>query len=195
VFYLFTRWVVRLFLNVFFLVRTTGNHHEPIEGPVVVCGNHRSLLDPPFVACYLKRKLHFMAKAELFQIPVFSAMIRSYGAFPVHRGGMSMEAMKNAIKVLKEGNMLVVFPEGTRQKSTELGAGKKGAASLALRSGAKILPVAIIGDYKFFRPMKVVYGESFEAAAAVGHLPSSEQGDALTEKIMGAIKELLVRHG
>jgi 1-acyl-sn-glycerol-3-phosphate acyltransferase len=194
VFYLFTRWVVRMLLNVLFFVRTSGNAHEPADGPVVVCGNHRSLLDPPFVACYLKRKVHFMAKAELFKIPVFSAMIRNYGAFPVARGGMSMETMKTAIKVLKEGNMLVVFPEGTRQKSAALGEGKKGAASLALRSGAKILPVAIIGEYKLFRPMKVIYGEPFDAAAAVAHLPSSEQGDVLTEKIMNAIKDILDRH-
>jgi 1-acyl-sn-glycerol-3-phosphate acyltransferase len=107
---------------------------------------------------------------------------------------MSMETMKTAIKVLKEGNMLVVFPEGTRQKSEKLGEGKKGAASMALRSGASILPVAIIGSYKPFRRMKVVYGEPFDAAAAVSHLPPAEQGDALTAKIMSAIQALLDRH-
>ncbi|MCI3920264.1 1-acyl-sn-glycerol-3-phosphate acyltransferase [Paenibacillus sp. TRM 82003] len=194
VFYLFSRWVARQLLNLLFFVRATGSDNAPADGPVVVCANHRSLLDPPFVACYLRRKVHFMAKAELFNIPVFSAMIRNYGAFPVNRGGMSMETMKTAIKVLKEGNMLVIFPEGTRQETAKLGPGKKGAASMALRSGAAILPVAIIGDYRPFRRMKVVYGEPFDAAAAVGHLPPSEQGDALTEKIMVAIQELLDRN-
>lgn len=193
-FYLFSRWVVKQMLLLIFRVRSSGNEHEPPDGPVVVCGNHRSLLDPPMVACFLKRKVHFMAKAELFNIPGFGALIRNYGAFPVNRGGMTMETMKTAVKVLKAGNMLVVFPEGTRQKSGELGPGKKGAASLALRSGAKILPVAIIGEYRWFRPMRIVYGRPIDAAEAVGHLPSSEQSDALTDRIMSAIKELLERN-
>lgn len=192
--YTISRAVVRLLLKIVFRVRASGGSNEPPEGPVVVCGNHRSLLDPPMIACFLKRQVKFMAKAELFNIPVFSSFIRGCGAFPVNRGGMSMETMKTAINVLKEGNMLVIFPEGTRQKAGKLGEGKKGAASMALRSGARILPVAIIGPYKPFRRMRIVYGEPFDAAEAVADVPSSERGDVLTAKIMSAIQDLLDRH-
>ena len=105
-----------------------------------------------------------------------------------------METMKTAIRVLQEGHVLVVFPEGTRQKSKELGEGKKGAASMALRSGAKIVPVAMIGDYKPFRRMKIVYGHPIDPAETVRDLPAAERGDVLTAKIMKEIGELLSRH-
>lgn len=194
--YFFSRWLLRVMLYVCFRIRTVGTEYEPLSGPVIICSNHRSSLDPPFVGCFLKRKVHFMAKAELFKVPVFSSMIRSYGAFPVQRGGMTMDTMKSAIKLLKDGRMMAVFPEGTRQKQKThaLGAGKKGAASIALRSGAQILPVAIIGDYRLFRPMTVAYGKPFDPRDAVGTLPASEQTEALTAKIMSSIQELLDRH-
>ncbi|HZG55460.1 lysophospholipid acyltransferase family protein [Paenibacillus sp.] len=188
------RFIVRCLLSFLFLVKSQGSETIPRDGPVVVCGNHRSLLDPPFVACYMERHVRFMAKAELFKVPGFSRLISALGAFPVNRGGMSMETMKTAIRVLKEGSAMVIFPEGTRQKSTKLGEGKKGAASLALRSNASIVPVAIIGPYKPFRRMKIVYGEPFGAAESVSHLPPAEQGDALTEKIMASIQRLLDQH-
>jgi len=193
-FYIFSRWVVRVVLTFLYRVKVYGLEHEPLEGPVILCSNHRSNLDPPLVACYLRRKVHFMAKAELFKIPGFSQLIRHYGAFPVTRGGMNMETLKNAIQIVKQGNMLVIFPEGSRQKSGKLGEGKKGAASIALRGGAKIFPVAVIGEYKLFRPMKVVYGEPFDAAEAAAGEPSAKQGDVLTEKIMSSIQQLLDHH-
>lgn len=193
-FYYVARGVVRVLLDFLFRTRVIDAGHVPREGPLVVCCNHRSLLDPPVIACYMKPKLRFMAKAELFKIPVFSAIIRACGAFPVNRGGMSMETMKTAIRQLKDGNNLLVFPEGTRQKSGVLGEGKKGAASLALRSGASILPVAIVGEYRLFRPFKVVFGKPFDAAESVAELPPAERGDALTKKIMDSIQDLIDRN-
>lgn len=192
--YLFCRWVVRCILTLLYRVEAVGAGQVPAEGPLVLCGNHRSSLDPPLVACYLPRRVRFMAKAELFRVPGFSALIRALGAFPVNRGGVTMETMKTAVKVLKEGSVLVIFPEGTRQKSGKLGEGKKGAASMALRSGANVVPVAIVGSYKPFRRMKIVYGQPFDAKARVSHLPPSEQSDALTAQIMSEIQSLLDRH-
>lgn len=193
-FYRVCRVIVRSAMTLLFRAEVIDPHFVPAEGPVILCSNHRSLLDPPLVACYLNRQVKFMAKAELFSVPGFSWLIRTLGAFPVQRGGMSMETMKTAIRVLQEGHVLVVFPEGTRQKSGKLGEGKKGAASMALRSGAKIVPVAMIGDYKPFRRMKIVYGQPIDAAAAVADLPPAERSDALTARIMKEIGELLSRH-
>lgn len=193
-FYRVCRVIVRSAMTLLFRAEVIDPHFVPAEGPVILCSNHRSLLDPPLVACYLNRQVKFMAKAELFAVPGFSWLIRTLGAFPVQRGGMSMETMKTAIRVLQEGHVLVVFPEGTRQKSGKLGEGKKGAASMALRSGAKIVPVAMIGDYKPFRRMKIVYGQPIDAAAAVADLPPAERSDALTARIMKEIGELLSRH-
>jgi 1-acyl-sn-glycerol-3-phosphate acyltransferase len=189
-FYFFSRWVLKFFLIILFRVKVHGLQNEPALGPVVLCSNHRSLIDPPLVGCFLNRKVHFMAKAELFKIPIFSSFLRNYGVIPVSRGGMNMETIKSAIRTLKQGNMLAIFPEGTRQKGNALGEGKKGAASLVFRSGAKVLPVAIVGDYKLFQPLKVVYGESFDASA-FADLPPAEQLDAMTQKIMSSIQALI----
>jgi len=193
-FYRFSRVIVRSTMTFLFRTEVIQPELVPAEGPVILCSNHRSNFDPPLVACYLKRQVKFMAKAELFKIPGFSWLIRTLGAFPVQRGGMSMETMKTAIRLLQEGHVLVVFPEGTRQKTKQLGEGKKGAASMALRSGAKIVPVAMIGDYKPFRRMKIVYGRPIDPAEAVAGLPPAERGEALTARIMKEIGDLIARH-
>lgn len=190
-FYAFSRWVVRTVMQLIYFARPVHVEREPMEGPVIVCANHRSNLDPPLVACFMKRQVSFMAKAELFRIPLFSSLIRKYGAFPVTRGGVTMETIRTAIDVVKSGKVIVIFPEGTRQRTGKLGEGKKGAASIALRSGAKIWPVAIIGEYRWFRPMKVVYGEPFDAQSVVSDVPKSQQTEVLTAKIMASIQELL----
>lgn len=164
-----------------------GTENVPASGGVVLCTNHISLWDPPFVGSPLNRIVHFMAKAELFNIPVLGWWIRNVGAFPVKRGGVSKESIKLALKLLKEGNILAVFPEGTRGNTG--GMGKKGAAMLALKSGATVIPAAIIGEYKLFRRQTVIYGKPVDLSEfAEG---GSEQLEAATEKIMAAIRRMV----
>lgn len=186
-FYRFARFVVKLFYKIFFRFKVEGVERIPDEGPVILCANHISGFDPPIVGIALKRRVHFMAKEELFQIPVFSFIIRQLGAFPVKRGGVSKESIRHTISLLREGNILGIFPEGTTRGAG--GIGKKGAASFALKSGAVVIPVAIIGDYKFFRPMLVKYGEPVDLSEFNGG--SSEDLERATEKIMSAIREML----
>lgn len=189
--YWICRWIVQRVTNIVFRVECIDAHHEPSTGPVVVCSNHRNNWDPPLVGSYLQRQVHFMAKAELFRIPVLAQLLRAFGTFPVNRGGMSKDSIKTAVRLLKEGKMLCVFPEGSRQAA--LGAGKKGAASMAMRGGATVLPVAVIGDYRPFSPMKIVIGEPLDLSA-FAELPPSEQLDAATEQIMASIRTLIERH-
>jgi 1-acyl-sn-glycerol-3-phosphate acyltransferase len=184
------RVVCRLFFGFFFRLRATGMSNIPREGPVILCSNHISTLDPPIIGTPLERNIHFMAKAELFRIPLFSALIRSLGAFPVKRGGVSKESIRHALRLLEEGGMMGIFPEGSRRGD---GMGKKGAASLALRSGATVIPVAIIGNYKLFRQMRVVYGKPIDLT----EFRESDRSDALeqaTEHIMASIRQLLREH-
>jgi 1-acyl-sn-glycerol-3-phosphate acyltransferase len=189
--YSIARYIIRALFGIVYRLKPIGAHHLPSSGPVIICCNHRSYLDPPVVGCALPRKLHFMAKAELFRIPLFSQLIRYLGAFPVNRGGMSKESIRTALRLLKENKVICIFPEGTRQ--TVLGAGKKGAASLAVRSGAQVMPAAIIGSYRLFQPLKVVYGEPFRIEHSED-LPASEQLEVATERIMASIRELIERH-
>lgn len=180
------RALFRCFFTLFFRLRAIGTENVPKHGAVVLCGNHTSLLDPPLLGTPLKRMVHFMAKAELFDIPVMGPIISRVGAFPVKRGGVSRESIRLAVQLLRDGNMLGVFPEGSRNNAG--GMGKKGAASLALKSGAAVVPVAIVGTYSLFRRMTIVYGKPLDLSAYAG--ASSEDLELATEAIMKEIRRL-----
>ena len=140
-------WIlVRLALRIFFGFRIEGNHHEPVAGPLLIVSNHVSDLDPLVVAVAFRRRVRFMAKIELFHVPLLRWWITACGAFPVHRGQPDRQAFRTARSILERGGALVMFPEGTRGSSLhDLRPPESGAALLALRTGATILPVAVIG--------------------------------------------------
>ncbi|MNW25699.1 1-acyl-sn-glycerol-3-phosphate acyltransferase [compost metagenome] len=178
--------ILRLLYRVLFRIEAVGAENVPAQGGVLLCSNHISNLDPPTVGILLKRKVHFMAKAELFQVPVLGPLIDKLGAFPVKRGGVSKESIKLAIQILRDGNVVGIFPEGSRNSS---GIVKKGAASFALRSGAAAVPVAIVGEYKLFRKLKVIYGQPVDLES----FKNSTEGDPLelaTEAIMSRIRTM-----
>lgn len=183
------RALLRGIYKILFRLEAKGLENIPSSGGVLLCSNHISLLDPPTIGILLKRKVHFMAKKELFDIAGFGWLIRQLGAFPVKRGGVSKESIKNSLLLLREGHVMGIFPEGTRHKGDDGGEGKKGAATFALRSDATVIPVAIIGDYKLFRKTRVVYGTPVDLEAFKG-LKGAEVVEQATEKIMSRISSL-----
>lgn len=182
------RFIVKVVYKLLFRLEGEGLHHVPKEGGVLLCSNHISNFDPPTVGALLNRKVHFMAKAELFNIPLVGKLIRALGAYPVKRGGVSKESIKTSLNLLRNGHVLGIFPEGTRHAAADAAA-KKGAASFALRSNAAVVPVAIIGNYKLFRKVKVVYGPPVDLDEFRKD-PSGDAVDLATERIMAAIKAL-----
>ena len=122
---------------------TAGKHNVPSQGALVVVANHGSHLDPPLLGHALGRPVAFMAKAELFNVPLLGAVIRACGAYPVRRGASDREAIRSATSCLEQGWATGVFLDGTRQQDGRLNAPLPGAALLAARSGAPLLPVAI----------------------------------------------------
>ncbi|MBV6458703.1 MAG: hypothetical protein HONBIEJF_01839 [Fimbriimonadaceae bacterium] len=146
--YRFNRWVAEhLALGAFGGMRTTGRENVPPDGPLIVAPVHFSNLDPPVVACAVVREISFMAKEELFKVPILGPWIRSLRAFPLKRGGQDMEALRKAISLLEEGKALLVFPEGTRGDGVNLGKLNTGIAVMAKRTGAKVLPIGIAGTH------------------------------------------------
>lgn len=184
--------LLRGIYKVLFRLEATGLENVPASGGVLLCSNHISLLDPPTIGILLKRKVHFMAKKELFDVIGFGWLITQLGAFPVKRGGVSKESIKNSLLLLREGHVMGIFPEGTRHKGDDGGEGKKGAATFALRSNAAVVPVAIIGNYKLFRKTRVVYGAPVDLDA-FKELKGAEAVEKATEKIMSEISSLRKR--
>ncbi len=155
---LLTRWLARLC----FRIEARGAEHLPWTGPLLVVTNHSSLLDPPLVGAVTPRPLHYMAKAELFRIPLFGRLIRAVNARPVRRGGSDPAALREALRILEAGGALLVFPEATRGPEGVLREARPGAGMLAVLSGAPVVPVYISGTGRawprgrmFPRPAKV----------------------------------------
>jgi 1-acyl-sn-glycerol-3-phosphate acyltransferase len=140
----------------------TGTKNVPTSGPVVVVPNHKSFWDPFFVAIALRRPVHFMGKAEHFEGPLAKIFLR-LGGFPVRRGASDEEALETARAILRRGDALALFPEGTRIRDEGLGAPKRGAARLAIEAGAPLVPATITGTEKRRWPLprrvRLVFGE------------------------------------
>lgn len=154
-------------------LRVSGQENIPTEGPVLFAPNHVSFIDPPVMGCAAWPRVRFMAKEELFRFKPFGKLIGSLGAFPVRRGENDSAAIRVAIDVLKGGDALLVFPEGTRGDGERLLPIRAGIAMLAKRSGAVVVPVGIAGTARVLpkgaklpRPtrMRVHFGRAFTYA-------------------------------
>lgn len=192
--YVIFRSLFRWMFNWFYRFRAIGMENIPKEGPVILVSNHISNLDPPLLGSPLERKVSFMAKKELFGIPVLSFLIRSFGAFPVKRGALDKQSIKTALNILKNGGVVGMFPEGTRSKTGQLGKGLPGAALFALRTDAAVIPVAIIGPYRLFRPLTIVYGKPLNLNEFKEAPPGTDVHRLTMEYIMQSIQNLLDEH-
>ncbi len=132
--------------------RATGLANVPTRGGLVVVANHGSHLDPPILGCALRRPVAFMAKEELFRVPLLGPLIRSCGAYPVARGASDLRAVRAACQRIKEGWATGVFLDGTRQEDGRVNLPHEGAAFLAARMGVPLLPVAIINSHRALGP-------------------------------------------
>jgi 1-acyl-sn-glycerol-3-phosphate acyltransferase len=144
-FFYLTRAVCRAFLWACCRWEVTGREHVPAEGAVIVVANHISYLDPPAVGAAIRRPVHFMAKEELFRFPLLGRLMPHMLAFPVRRGTADRQALRTAQSLLAAGEVVAVFPEGRRQRGERLGPPELGAALLALRTGAWVVPAAVTG--------------------------------------------------
>ncbi len=190
-FYGFARGVVKTVLTPLYRVRVYGIEHFPKTGGVLLCSNHISELDPPVVGMAVPRAVHFIAKEELFKVPVLKAILPRINAIPIKRGMSDRNALRKGLGVLKDGHVLGLFPEGTRSKTGELGEGLAGAGFFALRTDAAVVPCAVIGNYKPFRTTKVVFGAPIDMEELRGKKASAEE---VTKVIMAEIKDLIVKN-
>ncbi len=161
--YRFARFVCAAF---FFLThhRVIAHHAERIpSGAAIICPNHTSLRDPIYlaIACGKHIRLRFMAKSKWFDIPFIGKLFRSFGAFPVKRGTADIESIRRSIRILMDGGKLLIFPEGTRVTEGRDVEAKAGAALLAAKTGAPLVPVYIKNARSFFKHTHVTFGNPF----------------------------------
>jgi 1-acyl-sn-glycerol-3-phosphate acyltransferase len=178
--------------------RAIGVKNVPKDGPVLLAPNHFSQMDHFFTGLYLRRQIRFMAKSQLFGPPVLTYIYSHGGVFPIRRGHKDEEAFKTVFTILEQGGMLLVYAEGGRSRSGELGEVKPGIGRIALESGVPVVPVAIHGSavvrkWKRFRFPKVTvqFGEpvSFPVEAA----PGRERQLEVAGEIFGRTREMYER--
>ena len=173
-----------------------GAERVPREGGVVLALNHFSWLDPPAFGVACPRNIFYMAKAEIHEVRAFGPFVRSFGAFAVRRGESDREAVRLAREVVREGNALGLFVEGTRQRTGVPGTAKPGAAMVALHEQVPIVPAAIHGSQHWklgtFRPVSVAWGSPvrFERRSAGGR--AYREVSAEIERRIQALWEFLV---
>jgi 1-acyl-sn-glycerol-3-phosphate acyltransferase len=187
-----------LAMRLCFRLESRGTEHVPARGPVLIVANHVSVLDPPLVGGASPRHLSFLAKAELFRIPLFGGLIRRLGARPVRREGADAGALRTALRVLKEGGALLVFPEGTRGQEGRFGPAKPGAGMLAVLGDAPVIPVYISGSGRAWprgrrlpRPARVTVTFGPPLSLTVGGSASRKDDyEAVSRQMMAAIEGL-----
>lgn len=142
-FYRFGVTCCRIYCKLMYHIEYHGFENLPEGGGYIVASNHITNLDPLFIGIRLKRALHFMAKVELFKNAIAGRVLRGLGAFPVSRGTGDNTALETAIQVVKNGNVLAIFPEGTRSKDGALRRLKSGAIYIASETGADVVPTIV----------------------------------------------------
>jgi glycerol-3-phosphate dehydrogenase (NAD(P)+) len=153
--YGFVRVTFQAFFMVYFRMQRIGLEHVPAKGPVLITANHRSFLDPFVIACMARRPMYYVAKEELFRRPIAGWLLNALGAFPVARGASDEMMVQTALKLLEDGNIVLIFAEGTRVRPGALGRPKRGIGRLALESGAPVVPVAVIGTEAIRRGWRI----------------------------------------
>lgn len=154
--------LVKIIFFPFFRIRVHGLENLPKDNGIIICANHWSNFDPFFLAISLPKKFNFMAKKELFEIPILRNLLKFAGVFPVNRQGNDMKALRHAISLICEDKTLGIFPEGTRVKSPSRDSLKEGVGFIALKAKADIVPIEIISNYRLFSKTDIYVKEKIE---------------------------------
>jgi 1-acyl-sn-glycerol-3-phosphate acyltransferase len=188
-FYDFSKFVVRTLARTIWRARVFGAANVPADGALIVACNHVSYYDPPLLGCLCPRRVRYMAKKELFAIPVLGPVIRALGAYPVDRQGSAAGAIKRSLQVLQSGQVVGIFPEGTRNLRGEASA-QTGVALLAALAQVPVVPARIRGTDRVLRLGRVDLAFGVPLAPPPGRKATRGDLAKFTVEIMRAIDEL-----
>lgn len=182
--------IIWIFMRIFHPWNPVGVENIP-EGAALICGNHSTLGDPLYVVCCMgaRRQTHVMAKAEIMKWPVVGFLLKKAGIIGINRGKSDMAAVKECLRVLKNGEKLLMFPEGTRVRDGESSEAHTGAAMFAARTGTPLLPVYISPKKRRFRKTTVVFGQPYHPEFE-GRKPSADDYQRIADDLLARVRAL-----
>jgi 1-acyl-sn-glycerol-3-phosphate acyltransferase len=198
-FYRFAQLISWLYFRIFHRMEVKGLHNIPSTGSFILASNHTSYFDPPALGCKLPRNLHYFARDSLFFWPL-GLLIRNLNSIPVNRSQLDIATLKRVLKVLKSGDPLLVFPEGTRSPDGKLGGGKKGIGLLLAKSQSNVLPARVAGGCQVLgkgmliprigRKLVITYGPLLRFENLDPGKSDSHRYETIANRVLDAISKL-----
>lgn len=187
------RFLILVYCKIVYRIKIVGKENVPKKEALIFCGNHRTYLDPPLIVATAGRNMRFMAKEELRKNPLFPILGNLFEIICVKRDSKDITAMKEALRTLKSNGAIGIFPEGTRNGFDKNdGKIKNGAAYMALKTGAKVLPIGIVGPSKPFTKNAIIYGKPLDFSEYTKEKKiEKEDEDRVSEIIKEEILKLL----
>ena len=184
--------VIRVYSKIVYRYKVYGKENIPKEGALLFCGNHTTYFDGPLIIISSPRKMRFMAKQELSKNLLFKYLCYAYNAIYVKRDSRDIAPLKEALKELKNGGCIGIFPEGTRNGLDKNdGKIKNGAAYMALKTGAKIIPIGINGEVKAFHQVSITYGKPIDFSGLIEGKNAKDVEEEATEILKNEIVKLI----
>ena len=186
-FYNIVKNIVGLFFKIIYRFKVEGKENITKDGKLIICSNHIHNLDPLILSIIYPRQINWMAKKQLFENKILSKILYKLGAFPVDRDEADLSTIKKSLKILKEDNILGIFPEGTRVKEINLNNAKAGVSLISIKSQTPVLPIFIESNYKLFSTIKVYIGEPLDFSDLYGEKLNKEDYLIASQKILKSI--------
>jgi 1-acyl-sn-glycerol-3-phosphate acyltransferase len=183
--------LANIIIHIIYRIKVSGVENIPEKGAAIVCPNHVHALDSVVAVVYIKRMIYAMAKEELFKGKFKNYFFRKLGTFPVRRGRGDLEAVKSAENYLKNGELLAIYPEGTRNGMKKGIKPKRGAALLSTTAEVPIIPVGFSGTFKPFSKITLKFGKPIYFKEYYGRTLTKEELDEITTNIMEEIEKLI----
>ncbi|MDF2673214.1 MAG: 1-acyl-sn-glycerol-3-phosphate acyltransferase [Clostridiales bacterium] len=188
--YNIAKGIVWVFFHIFYRIKIKGHENIPNNSGALICPNHFHLFDPLLVAICIKQPIRFMAKYELFQHRVLGFILKKIYVYPVKRGEADLSAIKNTFRILKDKQLVGIFPEGTRIKGGELGKANAGVAVFSIKTGSPAIPILISGNYIPFTKMTITIGKPVDLVQYKKEKMSNDDYLEISQIIMQKINEL-----
>lgn len=198
-FYRFLQFLLRIFFRIIYRVEESGREKIPEEGGLILCSNHISYIDPIIIDVFFPRCIFFMAKAEVFENSFIAALSKFFNAFPVNRDTFDRKTLRISLDIINGGEVLGVFPQGTRYPDGYIGEGKKGIGMISIMGDCPIIPVVLSGTNRiiqkphkrlFFPKVRINYGDVIDIKEIKDKYSNKEAIEKIVDRTMTTLREL-----